>query len=350
VSGAYVGSAGGPDWGPLERAIAGEVAVLGWPAFDRVPRPFDARYHDPLPRTVVLCAAPADVAETLAFLGAHSLEPAIRSDGHCFAGHSSTSGVIVDVSAMRAVSIDGDLDDRSGATPFAASMASRSKKDRSAYRGDVAAESRSLSIPQRPGTSSMATCASQITRGDPEESGRHARPQAYTDDRDSRFEDPDGWKSSSALDFESAAEPMEKMNSAGRHRAMAQRLTLSGNLLHPQAPHELTEPPGWGSSWKCSPRRGLHVDPASTVLRVSGPSRGTLSPDADRATGDPWMITALPAGLPIPADDGAAAHVAGRAVPRIALLTTGGYDDGARRCRAERTAGGVRISEDWTPG
>jgi hypothetical protein len=210
VSGAYAGSAGGPDWGPLERAIAGEVAVLGWPAFDRVPRPFDARYHDPLPRTVVLCAAPADVAETLAFLGAHSLEPAIRSDGHCFAGHSSTSGVIVDVSAMRAVSIDGDLDDRSGATPFAASMASRSKKDRSAYRGDVAAESRSLSIPQRPGTSSMATCASQITRGDPEESGRHARPQAYTDDRDSRFEDPDGWKSSSALDFESAAEPMEK--------------------------------------------------------------------------------------------------------------------------------------------
>jgi FAD/FMN-containing dehydrogenase len=57
----------------------------------------------------VLCAAPADVVETLAFLAAHGLEPAIRCGGHCYAGQSSTSGVVVDVSAMRAVSIDGDL-------------------------------------------------------------------------------------------------------------------------------------------------------------------------------------------------------------------------------------------------
>jgi len=97
------------DWGPLERAIVGELAVAGSPAFDRLPRPFNARYHDPLPRAVVLCATPADVVETLAFLAAHGLEPAIRSGGHCFAGHSSTSGVVVDVSAMGAVSIDGDL-------------------------------------------------------------------------------------------------------------------------------------------------------------------------------------------------------------------------------------------------
>jgi FAD/FMN-containing dehydrogenase len=109
VSGTDVGSAGGPDLGPLERAIAGEVAVSGSPAFDRLPRPFNARYHDPLPRAVVLCAAPADVVETLAFLAAHGLEPAIRSGGHCYAGHSSTSGVVVDVSAIRAVSIEGDL-------------------------------------------------------------------------------------------------------------------------------------------------------------------------------------------------------------------------------------------------
>jgi FAD/FMN-containing dehydrogenase len=109
VSGTYAGSAGEADRGPLGRAIAGEVAVPGSPAFDRLPRPFNARYHDPLPRAVVLCAAPADVVETLAFLAAHGLEPAIRSGGHCLAGHSSTGGVVVDVSAMRAVSIDGAL-------------------------------------------------------------------------------------------------------------------------------------------------------------------------------------------------------------------------------------------------
>jgi hypothetical protein len=94
----------------------------------------------------------------------------------------------------------------------------------------------------------------QVTDGDPEESGRHARPQAYTDDRDSRFEDLDGWTSSRAPDIDSTAEPMEKMNSAVRHRAMAVWLTLSGNLLHPQAPHELTEPRGWAKLMERAPR------------------------------------------------------------------------------------------------
>jgi hypothetical protein len=95
---------------------------------------------------------------------------------------------------------------------------------------------------------------SQVTGGDPEESGRHARPQAYTDDRDSRFEDLDGWTSSRTPDVESTAEPMEKLNSAVRHRAMTVRLTLGRNVLHPQAPHELTEPRGWGELMKRGPR------------------------------------------------------------------------------------------------
>jgi hypothetical protein len=99
----------------------------------------------------------------------------------------------------------------------------------------------------------------QVTGGDPEESGRHARPQAYTDDRDSRFEDLDGWTSSRAPDVDSAAEPMEKMNSAVRHRAMAVRLTLSWNLLHPQAPHELTEPRGWGKLMERAPRAVVYM-------------------------------------------------------------------------------------------
>jgi len=109
VSGAGAGSAGEFDWGPLERAIAGEVAVPGSRAFDRLPRPFNARYRDPLPRAVVLCTATTDVVETLRFLAVHGLASAIRSGGHCFAGRSSTDGLVVDVSAMRAVSIDGDV-------------------------------------------------------------------------------------------------------------------------------------------------------------------------------------------------------------------------------------------------
>jgi hypothetical protein len=116
----------------------------------------------------------------------------------------------------------------------------------------------------------------QVTGGDPEEAGRHARPQAYTDDRDSRFEDLDGWTSSRAPDIESAAEPMEKMNSAVRHHAMAVRPTLSGNLLHPQAPHELTEPRGWGKLMERAFRAMVYMwIPHQPCSRVSGPYRPT---------------------------------------------------------------------------
>jgi hypothetical protein len=99
----------------------------------------------------------------------------------------------------------------------------------------------------------------QISGGDPKESRRHARPQAYTDDRDSRFEDLDAWTSSRAPDIEAAAEPMEQMNSAVRHRAMAIGLISSGNLLHPQAPHELTEPRGRGKLIERGPRAVVYM-------------------------------------------------------------------------------------------
>jgi hypothetical protein len=68
--------------------------------------------------------------------------------------------------------------------------------------------------------------------------------------------------------------------------------------------------------------------------------------------------TALPAGPPIPADDGAPAHLAGRVVPRIALLTTvgttmvlGDVGPNARRVvyAYPRTGrpGEPPLSEDW---
>ena len=68
--------------------------------------------------------------------------------------------------------------------------------------------------------------------------------------------------------------------------------------------------------------------------------------------------TALPAGPPIPTDDGAAAHLAGMIVPRIALLTTegttmvlGNVGPNARRVvyAYPRTGrpGEPPLSEDW---
>jgi FAD/FMN-containing dehydrogenase len=93
------------DWGALQDAIAGEVVLPGSPRYESARKPAIARFHDARPEAVVQCASPEDVAETLALARRSGLRPAPRSGGHCFAGRSSTEGVVVDVTPMRSVSV-----------------------------------------------------------------------------------------------------------------------------------------------------------------------------------------------------------------------------------------------------
>jgi FAD/FMN-containing dehydrogenase len=98
-----------PAWPALQGVIAGEVVLAGSRPYDRVDAPFNARFHDVRPQAIVRCATPEDVRETLSFLAEHRLETALRSGGHCFAGHSSTAGVVVDVTPMHAVDVSGGV-------------------------------------------------------------------------------------------------------------------------------------------------------------------------------------------------------------------------------------------------
>jgi FAD/FMN-containing dehydrogenase len=98
-----------PDWPALQSAIAGAVALAGSPTYDRVNVSFNARFHDVQPQAIVLCATPEDVSETISFLTRQGLEIATRSGGHCFAGHSSSRGVVVDVSPMGSVTVSGEV-------------------------------------------------------------------------------------------------------------------------------------------------------------------------------------------------------------------------------------------------
>jgi FAD/FMN-containing dehydrogenase len=98
-----------PEWERLGGVIAGDVVVPDAPAYERSSRPFNARFRDVRPQAVVRCASPQDVAEAISFVRRHGLEHATRSGGHSFAGHSSTRGVVIDVSPMNSVSIAGDV-------------------------------------------------------------------------------------------------------------------------------------------------------------------------------------------------------------------------------------------------
>jgi FAD/FMN-containing dehydrogenase len=89
----------------LGGALAGEVLVPGAPGYESARRPAMARFHETRPLAIVRCASPGDVAATLAFARRSDLHVAVRSGGHCFAGRSSTAGIVIDVTPINAVSV-----------------------------------------------------------------------------------------------------------------------------------------------------------------------------------------------------------------------------------------------------
>jgi FAD/FMN-containing dehydrogenase len=97
------------NWEPLNGGIAGELVLPGSPTYETVRRPAIARFHDVRPQAVVRCAAPADVAEAIRFARRAGLPAVPRSGGHCFAGSSSTDGIVIDVTPMRSVSLAGGV-------------------------------------------------------------------------------------------------------------------------------------------------------------------------------------------------------------------------------------------------
>ena len=99
----------GPDWGALQGAIAGDVILPGSPDYESVRKPSIASFHYVRPQAIVLCKTPQDVSETISLARGCGLETATRSGGHCFAGRSSTRGIVIDVSQMRSASVSGGV-------------------------------------------------------------------------------------------------------------------------------------------------------------------------------------------------------------------------------------------------
>ena len=105
-----------PDLDALQGAIAGEVILPGSPDYESVRKAAIARFHDARPQAVVLCSTPEDVTETISVARRSGVPTVPRSGGHCFAGHSSTNGVVIDVTPMGDVAVsDGVAEIGAGA-------------------------------------------------------------------------------------------------------------------------------------------------------------------------------------------------------------------------------------------
>ena len=80
----------------------------GTPGYEAARRPWAGRFHDVRPAAIARCGSARDVAAALMAARRDAMPFAVRAGGHCFAGRSSTPGLLVDVGPMDAVHVHGD--------------------------------------------------------------------------------------------------------------------------------------------------------------------------------------------------------------------------------------------------
>jgi FAD/FMN-containing dehydrogenase len=95
------------DWTALGHDLSGPLVRPGDAAYTVSKRLFDPRFDSLHPAGIAYCRNPHDVATCLAFVRKFGVPVAARCGGHSYAGWSSTSGLIVDVTRMAGVNVSG---------------------------------------------------------------------------------------------------------------------------------------------------------------------------------------------------------------------------------------------------
>ena len=95
------------DWTALGHDLSGPLVRPGEAAYTVSKRLFDPRFDSLHPAGIAYCRNPHDVTTCLAFVRKYGVPVAARCGGHSYAGWSSSSGLIVDVTRMAGVNVSG---------------------------------------------------------------------------------------------------------------------------------------------------------------------------------------------------------------------------------------------------
>ena len=94
------------DWTALRNALSTHKLIRpGMRVYPVSKELFDPRFDYKRPAGIAYCASPRDVSACLAFVRKFGLPVAARSGGHSYAGWSSTTGLMVDVTAMNSFQV-----------------------------------------------------------------------------------------------------------------------------------------------------------------------------------------------------------------------------------------------------
>ncbi|MBA9001933.1 FAD/FMN-containing dehydrogenase [Actinomadura cellulosilytica] len=96
-------------WSELQKSLSPRASLYrpGDPEYARLAPPWNMRYDHLLPAGVVVCADRRDVQAALRWAAKHGMPLTPRSGGHNYAGHSTTSGLLVSLRRLRHVTADG---------------------------------------------------------------------------------------------------------------------------------------------------------------------------------------------------------------------------------------------------
>jgi FAD/FMN-containing dehydrogenase len=89
----------------LDRQLRGDVVQRGASGYNVARVVYDTRFDGVKPQAIAFCESLSDVQKTVRWARKHNVHIVPRSGGHSYGGYSTTSGVIVDVSRLHAISI-----------------------------------------------------------------------------------------------------------------------------------------------------------------------------------------------------------------------------------------------------
>ena len=92
-----------PPWDALARKLSGPLLRPGDPGFSVIAQPNNLRYAKVLPGGIARCQSAEDVAQSILWSRRYAVPLVARSGGHSYAGYSTTTGLMIDLSLMNQI-------------------------------------------------------------------------------------------------------------------------------------------------------------------------------------------------------------------------------------------------------
>jgi FAD/FMN-containing dehydrogenase len=92
----------------LDRSLRGDVIQRGAHGYNAARVLYNTRFDGIKPQAIAFCESATDVQRTIRWAHKHGIHIVPRAGGHSYGGYSTTTGVVVDVSRIDAISLTAD--------------------------------------------------------------------------------------------------------------------------------------------------------------------------------------------------------------------------------------------------